>query len=194
MIEHRHGVGIVIIIASVGATGCRGNTPDARPHVPPALAIEADYSAQGKTICDPDTGKMVVTVSELCAGDCIAQHEAIHVRDIEPCCTALKACIGRGRSAETDPGSAVPQADDPEDATRKQCIDTYNAWHRSVSNWTECNADKAEVACIGPELDAELERDSGSVCSVELESALKEATTRKAAHCKVARPQACPFK
>src|SRR5262249_28050581 len=46
----------------------------------------ADYQGSGLTTCNKATGTMNKTVTEHCAGDCVDQHESVHVADRGECC------------------------------------------------------------------------------------------------------------
>jgi hypothetical protein len=93
----------------------------------------ADYQGSGLTQCDRGTGTMRATVTEHCAGDCVAQHEAIHVSDRGECCRRMKRCLDR---AGGDP------------AREAACHTTFDVWYPRLSKWTECNAYTREVACL----------------------------------------------
>lgn len=164
--------------AAMAAVGCERRAAD-----PPSEVAVDRSGAAGKSACDPDVGKMAVKVKELCAGTCIAQHEAVHVADTAACCTALYKCV-------TKPAASQEEAA----VQREECIETYNEWHRARSAWTECNADKREVACLTPVVKTQNDRDSASVCSIEVESALNEATARMDVHCDKPKNVTCPFK
>jgi len=100
-----------------------------------ACSVEelVDHQGHGTTTCDPVTGSMNVAVTEHCAGDCVARHEAVHVGDRQACCTRASACI-------------TAAAGDP--AREAACEATYDTWHPQLSDWTECRAYTTEVACL----------------------------------------------
>jgi hypothetical protein len=74
-----------------------GLAPDARCHAGEECQTDplVDYQGSGTTTCDQAAGTMGSTVTEHCAGDCVAQHEAVHRRDRGPCCARVKACLDR---------------------------------------------------------------------------------------------------
>ncbi len=93
----------------------------------------ADYQGSGETRCDTTTGTMTTTLTEHCAGDCVAQHEAVHRGDRGECCRRVKLCL------DTAGGNAAREA---------ACHATFNTWYPKLSKWTECNAYTTEVACL----------------------------------------------
>lgn len=94
---------------------------------------ETLYQGSGSTICNPNTGMPESTVTEHCAGDCVAQHEATHRRDIAECCKRRKKCRD---NAGGDQGKI------------DKCDDAWRTWLRSIVDWTECNAYTVEVTCL----------------------------------------------
>jgi hypothetical protein len=142
-----------------------------------------DYQGHGETTCNGATGSMSSTVTEHCAGDCVAQHEAVHRVDRGPCCTNLKKCLDNAGA----------------DATKKTaCNDAFNTWFPKLSKWTECNAYGKEVTCLtsfiaancGNPLGPGLTADCCRTLRTELTFATGERDTRCAG--KVNEP--CPIK
>jgi hypothetical protein len=114
-------------------SGLRGR--DARCHAGEPCEDDplVDYQGHGSTTCDKSTGTMGTTLTEHCAGDCVAQHEAIHRRDRSTCCSRVKKC--RDNAGE--------------DATKKAaCDNAFDTWFPKLSDWTECNAYRREVTCL----------------------------------------------
>jgi hypothetical protein len=92
-----------------------------------------DYQGHGATSCDRAAGNMTTTLTEHCAGDCVAQHEAVHRRDRQTCCARVKLCLD---AAGTDA------------ARRRACNDAFDTWFPRLSDFTECNAYTTEVTCL----------------------------------------------
>src|SRR5579864_8263636 len=77
-------------------------------HAPGRGATLADDSAcasgrfgkNGETGCDVTTGKPVTTIHEppACYRHCVARHEAVHAKDITPCCTRANAAYKAAQS------------------------------------------------------------------------------------------------
>jgi hypothetical protein len=138
-----------------------------------------DHQGSGRTWCDTASGTMRTTLTEHCAGDCVAQHEAVHRRDREDCCEGVKRCLDNASDA----------------AGRQDCIDTFNAWFPKLSDWTECNAYSREVTCLTNLIRTSC-GDGGSAgeeCCDTLGDELAFATRQKTAHCAAAEFEPCPF-
>lgn len=93
----------------------------------------ADHQGHGTTTCDQFMGRMDVAVTEHCAGNCVAQHEAVHVADRQECCARVSAC------------QTAVAGDRAKEAA---CRAAYDAWHPQLSDWTECRAYTTEVGCL----------------------------------------------
>lgn len=92
-----------------------------------------DYQGSGRAWCDTASGTMRTAITEHCAGNCVAQHEAIHVRDRGDCCSRVKTCLDNAG------GDAARQT---------ACRTAFNTWYPQLSDWTECNAYGREVTCL----------------------------------------------
>jgi hypothetical protein len=92
-----------------------------------------DHQGHGTTTCDRASGRMNVIVTEHCAGNCVAQHESVHVGDRQDCCTRVSTCL---TNAAGDP------------AREAACHAAYSTWHPQLSDWTECRAYTTEVGCL----------------------------------------------
>jgi hypothetical protein len=144
---------------------------------------EALYQGSGSTICNTATGVPSTTVTEHCAGNCVAQHEGTHANDIRQCCANRKACL--------DAAGA--------DATKKAaCNDTYIAWIQRIRDWTECNAYTTEVTCLTSLISNGCGAGSAAAipaaCCTTLRSELATATSRKTTHCAAAATSPCPIR
>jgi hypothetical protein len=138
-----------------------------------------DHQGHGTTTCNQATGAMNVNVTEHCAGDCVARHEAVHVGDRQTCCTRASACL-------TAAGG---------DATRAAaCRAAYNTWHPQLSDWTECRAYTTEVGCLTSFIAANCGAGgaTSAACCTTLRGELRFARGEVASRCPGVN-QACPF-
>jgi hypothetical protein len=139
-----------------------------------------DYQGSGRTWCDTDTGNMMMTVTEHCAGDCVAQHEAVHKADRAGCCRGVKRCLDDAGSSEE---------------RRKACLDSFEEWYPKLSDWTECNAYTREVTCLTSLISGSCEAGGaiGAECCDRLRRELAFATRQRDSHCASATFEPCPF-
>ncbi len=91
------------------------------------------HQGHGTTVCDRPSGTLSTTVHEHCGGDCVEVHEQTHVQDDRECCERVGRCLSRAG------GNAAAQA---------ACNNSYNAFYTATTDYTECNAYTAEVACL----------------------------------------------
>lgn len=138
-----------------------------------------DYQGSGQTWCDTASGQMRTTLTEHCAGNCVAQHEAVHRQDRQDCCSGVKRCLDRASDA----------------AGRQTCIDLFNAWFPKLSDWTECNAYTQEVICLTNLIGTGCSAGGGisANCCRTLRGELAFANRQKTAHCAAAVFEPCPF-
>jgi hypothetical protein len=141
----------------------------------------ADHQGSGVTSCNTATGSMESTSTEHCAGDCVAQHEAVHRADRSTCCTRVKRCLDNAGA---------------DAARRSACTTAFNTWFPTLSHWTECNAYTREVTCL-----TDFIRDNcgdaggtSAECCRTLRSELTFARSQRTTHCAAAVNSACPFR
>jgi hypothetical protein len=153
----------------------------------------ADHGGAASTTCYTNTGRMRTTnLVEHCAGDCVAQHEAVHHVDRGECCTRVKRC------RDLAGGDTVKEA---------ACNETFDAWYPRLSDWTECNAYRTEIACLKSLIDNRCDPSEGlketafdivfgvsSGCCDELKGELAIATQREKSSCAAAVEAPCPFR
>jgi hypothetical protein len=143
-----------------------------------------DYQGNATTECDRTAGTMSTSLtSDHCAGDCVAQHEAVHRTDRGPCCARVKKCLD---AAGTD-------------ATKKTACNTaFVTWFPKLSDFTECNAYTREVSCLTTFItdNCGTPRKGGltAECCTTLRGELAFAKRKKTAHCASAVNEPCPFK
>jgi hypothetical protein len=153
----------------------------------------ADHGGAASTTCYTNTGRMRTTnLVEHCAGDCVAQHEAVHHVDRGECCTRVKRC------RDLAGGDTVKEA---------ACNEIFDAWYPRLSDWTECNAYRTEIACLKSLIDNRCDPSEGlketafdivfgvsSGCCDELKGELAVATQREKSSCAAAVEAPCPFR
>ncbi len=139
-----------------------------------------DYQGSGRTWCDTATGEMKTTLTEHCAGDCVAQHEAVHREDRAECCRGVKRCLDRAGS---------------DAARRRECLDSFRKWYPKLSDWTECNAYSREVTCLTALISSGCDGGGGisAGCCRTLRSELAFATEQRDTRCATAKYEPCPF-
>jgi hypothetical protein len=108
---------------------------------PPGVARLADdtpcasgrFGMNGGTGCDASTGKSVTTIYNPppCYRHCVERHEAVHARDIAPCCARSNAAYKAAKS------------DDERDAVQ----DKINRWVSSNEDFLECRAYTESAKC-----------------------------------------------
>ena len=133
----------------------------------------------GIAACDFNSGQMKASVQkEHCAGDCVAQHEAQHSRDLGQCCTGYGRCIANSGD------------------TRNRCHDHWNEYFRRVEYWTECNAYSREYGCLRNlflnQCSFKSER-VGKDCCDSLQKEITGVEGRIATYCADALPWFCLF-
>jgi len=151
-----------------------------------------DQGGAALTTCYTNTGKMVTTnLVEHCGGDCVARHEAIHHDDRRECCARVKRC------RDLAGGDAAQEA---------ACKATIDAWYPRLSDWTECNAYRAEITCLTNFIESRCDPSEGfreiaddfffgvsSACCEDLKRDLDFATRLEQKHCAAAVEAPCPF-
>ncbi len=131
------------------------------------------YQGSGSTWCDTSSGTPQTSVTEHCSGDCVQQHEDVHVGDISACCAKYATCVSSGGA---------------------NCASRWSTWVNSIRDWTECNAYTREVSC----LTSLIQNGCGegkpisAACCTTLRSELATATTRRGNHCP-GTSHPCPF-
>lgn len=93
------------------------------------------YGVNGETGCDTSTGTTVTTIHDppACYRHCVDRHEAVHARDIGPCCKRANVA------------SKTAKSDDDKQAVQ----DKFEKWLTVDSNvdWLECRAYKESAKC-----------------------------------------------
>jgi hypothetical protein len=112
-----------------------------RVHLPSGRAELHDDSAcasgrfgkNGGTGCDASTGKTVTTIYDPppCYRHCVERHEAVHARDIAPCCTRANVAYKAAKS----------------DDDRQAVQDKFDNWMLSNEDWLECRAYTESAKC-----------------------------------------------
>ena len=110
-------------------------------HAPGQGAELADDSAcasgrvgmNGGTGCDTSTGKTVTNIYDppACYRHCVERHEAVHARDIAPCCTRANTAYKAAKS----------------DADKQVVQDKFDRWMLSNQHWLECRAYTESAKC-----------------------------------------------
>jgi hypothetical protein len=140
-----------------------------------------DYQGSGETTCDRSTGAMSSTVTEHCAGDCVALHEGVHRRDRAPCCRRVKLCFD---AAGADAGRLAA------------CTTAFLNWYPTLDDWTECNAYRTEVQCLNAAIQDHC--GPGGTASRECCRALRTersfARFLRRMYCPSAQNSPCPFR
>jgi hypothetical protein len=91
----------------------------------------------GAAICDENTGKVnPIVAKEHCKGNCVAQHEATHVTDMQGCCTVFADCIKNSTSVDA----------------RNACRQKWLTYSNAMENYSECNAYTVEDQCLAAQL------------------------------------------
>jgi len=126
-----------LALATSPEVGAGTTTQPAGHRCPHGQACSPDdlarHQGSGTTTCDKTTGRMNINVTEHCAGNCVAQHEAVHAADDQECCTRVAACLSGAA------GDAAKEA---------ACRSAYNTWYPTNSDYTECRAYTTEVGCL----------------------------------------------
>jgi hypothetical protein len=109
----------------------------------------------GHVRCDWQTGRQEVTVSrEHTAGtDCVNVHEQAHAhdRDLLAACSGLHACVERGSRGDSvlpEGRATAPGFEASGLSPGDVCGSAYNRWKTEASSAFECDAYRAEVACL----------------------------------------------
>jgi len=89
--------------------------------------------ANGGTGCNASTGATVTNIYDPppCYRHCVVRHEAVHARDIAPCCTRANTAY---KAAKTD-------------EARKAAQDKFDNWMLSNQDWLECRAYTESARC-----------------------------------------------
>ena len=119
---------------------------------------------------------------EHCAGDCVQQHENVHVADMSLCCARYSSCLNSA----------------PDVGGRQQCRESWLDYMNHLEDYTECNAYQTEFDCLTSLLIREctLPGASGAVspdCCKKLDQEHANVTTMITRHCPKAVPWPCPF-
>lgn len=123
--------GVTPSYASIPAdTASHGRCPSSGPCPEDPLVR---HQGHGTTVCDRPSGTLSTTVNEHCGGNCVEVHEQTHVQDDRECCERVGRCISRA-------GGNI--------AAQTACDNAYSAFYTSTTDYTECNAYTAEVACL----------------------------------------------
>ena len=92
------------------------------------------FGVNGETGCDVSTGKTVTTIHEPppCYRHCVERHEAVHARDIAPCCTRANAAY---KAAKTDDAKSAVE-------------DKFAKWIKEDNvDWLECRGYTESAKC-----------------------------------------------
>lgn len=139
-----------------------------------------DYQGSGSTSCDTASGRIIIAVTEHCAGDCVSQHENVHRRDRASCCRRVRRCIRRAG------GNA---------ARRTRCLTTFRTWWPRLSDWTEHRAYRREVQCLNRLIRRGCRRGGGiaAACCATLRGERAFARRQRGTHRRARRYVRCPF-
>jgi len=138
----------------------------------------------GHAVCVPERGAVVSKVhKEHCAGDCVAQHEQVHVNDMEMCCGRYGRCMVE-KSSNVD--------------ERNRCREAWMDYDNKTTPWSECNAYTAEENCLTEIIEKHCRvsvaepKVSLECCNDLEEKQLKFVRSQKQNYCP-GTPRPCPF-
>jgi hypothetical protein len=141
-----------------------------------------DYQGSGETTCDTSTGNMVSNITEHCAGDCVAQHEAVHVKDRGNCCAKVKKCLDKA-------GGDIDK--------QNECNTKFETWYPKFSNFTECRAYSKEVTCLTNFIKSNCKKDNEKIdvdcCNTLQEEELPFAKKQMKDNCAASKFVPCPL-
>ncbi|HEX8065482.1 MAG TPA: hypothetical protein VF520_03025 [Thermoleophilaceae bacterium] len=147
------------IVAGGECAGCRARRLAAQRSGRAERAGSGD--SMGHVRCDWQTGRNEVTVArEHVAGtNCVDVHERAHEsdRDLVAACRGLHECVERGSRGDSVLPAGRSTARGFEStgmSTGDLCLSAYNDWHTKASSAFECDAYRAEVACIQTTIDS----------------------------------------
>ncbi len=91
------------------------------------------FGKNGGTGCDASTGKTVTTIYDPppCYRHCVERHEAVHARDIAPCCARANLAYKAAKS----------------DDDRQAVQDKFDHWMLSNQDFLECRAYTESAKC-----------------------------------------------
>lgn len=92
------------------------------------------FGVNGETGCDLSTGKTLTTMHEppACYRHCVERHEAVHARDIAPCCARAGAAY---KTAKTDDAKSAIE-------------DKFVKWMKEENvDWLECRGYTESAKC-----------------------------------------------
>jgi len=91
------------------------------------------FGKNGGTGCDASTGKTVTNIYDPppCYRHCVVRHEAVHARDIKPCCARAGVAYKAAKS----------------DDARQAVQDKFDKWMLSNEDYLECRAYTESAKC-----------------------------------------------
>lgn len=158
------------------------NHPDFRPHLGEDQGPDPlkDYQGSGSAWCDTSTGRMRTEVTEHCSGNCVRQHENVHVGNRALCCRRVHRCLGLAGENEE---------------RRAACMSAYDTWFPQLSDWTECNAYRLEYRCLNSLINNGCgdEGEISAECCTTLRNERTFAHDSRQRHCAAKRFVRCPI-